>query len=320
MKKVKEKPTNLYPLAVVTLVGLFLVNILGFIDTQTASTLGCGREWPLCKGEIIPSVWDFHKAIEFIHRLSVVVDFVLLLVLTIATWKRYRNHKLIRLLMTVCFAGFLGESALGAMSVLFKNPPAVLALHMGLALISFIGLYLWTATLRQVEASNDKWFNAADSLPVRKLGLWTWGTLIYSFMVIYFGAFVSFTESGVYFQGWPFPTEPYQVAGTALLIDWTHRLMAMVLLIFILQIMRLTYRIRKIRRDLWTESLKAFIFMILQSLSGALLIYTKLHLMSFLLHVTFVTFLVCSLSFMGFKLFLSQEKGRRLASMLIHES
>lgn len=320
MKMANPKSIPLYPLAVATLVGLFLVNILGFIDTQTNSALDCGQEWPLCKGEIIPTVWDFHKAMEYIHRLSVVIDFALLLVLAFATWKRYRDHQLIRLLMTICFAGFLSEAALGALSVLFQNPPAVLALHMGLALISFIGLYLWTVILRQVEIGHEKWLYRAAPPSVRKLGYWTWGTMIYSFLVIYFGAFVSFTESGVYFRGWPFPTESYDVAGTALLIDWTHRLMAMVLLILILQIMRRTYRIRKIRSDLWTESLKAFIWMVLQALSGALLIYTKLHLMSFLLHVTFATFLVCSLSRMGLHLFLSLKKGKQLASTIIHES
>ncbi|MDN4593792.1 hypothetical protein [Polycladomyces subterraneus] len=122
MIKSGERRTNIFPLAFVTLVGLFLINILGFIDTQTGSELGCGRDWPFCKGGIIPAEWDFHTAIEFIHRLIVVIDLVLLVCLTVATWKRYRTRKEIRVLMGICFAGFVGEAALGAMTVFLIIP------------------------------------------------------------------------------------------------------------------------------------------------------------------------------------------------------
>ncbi|MBN2908899.1 COX15/CtaA family protein [Polycladomyces sp. WAk] len=305
MIKSGEKPTNLFPLALVTLVGLFLVNILGFIDTQTGSELGCGRDWPFCKGGIIPAEWDFHTAIEFIHRLIVVIDLVLLVFLTVATWKRYRTRKEIRVLMGICFAGFVGEAALGAMTVLFDNPPSVLALHMGLSLVSFSALYLWTAILRQIETGKGQMLVTRETDRVKQLGKWAWGTFISCFLVIYFGSYVSFTGSGVYFQGWPFPTESYSQVHEALFIDWTHRLMAFALLLLILRMNLLAYRIRLERKDLWTGSIHALLLAVLQILSGALLIFTKLHLVAFLLHVSIVTLLVCSLSLLGFKTLLS---------------
>jgi len=286
---------------------LFLVNTLGFIDTQTGSALGCGRDWPLCKGEIIPSEWDLHTAIEYIHRLVVLIDLVLLVFLTAATWKRYRTRREIRILMGICFAGFVGESALGAISVFFQNPPYVLALHMGMALVSFTALYLWTAVLRQIETSNDRQLDTDRTDGVKQLGKWTWGTLIYSFLVIYFGAYVSFSGAGGYFRGWPFPTESYGEAHTALFIDLTHRLMAFVLFLLILRLNLLARRMRTERRDLWVASRQSFVLVVLQILSGALLIITKLSLMALLLHVTIATFLVSSFSLLGFRTFLSEK-------------
>jgi cytochrome c oxidase assembly protein subunit 15 len=320
MIKSSEKPTNLYPLALVTLVGLFLVNILGFIDTQTGSAFGCGRDWPLCKGAIIPIGWNPHIAIEFIHRLIVFIDLTLLVILTVATWKRYRTRKEIRVLMGICFTAFVGEAMLGAISVLTDNPPSVLALHMGISLIAFTSLYLWTATLRQIETGKSRRFVMHGAAHVKQLGKWAWGTLIYSFLVVYFGAYVTFTESGVYFQGWPFPTEPYSQAHEALFIDLIHRLMALVLLLLILRLNLLTYRMRLERSDLWAGSLRTLLLVVLQMLSGALLIMTRLNLMAFLLHVSIATFMVGSLSLLGLKTIFPKGNERIMGSTLNHKS
>jgi cytochrome c oxidase assembly protein subunit 15 len=301
MMKSSKKRTNLFPLALVTLMGLFLINILGFIDTQTRSTMGCGRDWPFCKGELFPSVWDFHTAIEFIHRLIVFIDLTLLVILTVTTWRRYRSRKDIRVLMGICIAAFVGEAALGAISVLTDNPPSVLALHMGMSLIAFTSLYLWTATLRQIETGKGRRLVMHGTAHVKQLGKWAWGTLIYSFLVVYFGAYVTFTGAGDYFQGWPFPTESYSQVHAALFIDLTHRLMALVLLLLILRLNLLAGRIRLERKELWAGSIQTLILVVLQILSGALLIFTKLNLMAFLLHVSVATFLVGSLGLLAYQ-------------------
>jgi cytochrome c oxidase assembly protein subunit 15 len=320
MIKSSGKPTNIFPLALVTLVGLFLVNILGFIDTQTGSAFGCGRDWPLCRGKIIPAEWNTHIAIEFIHRLIVFADLLLLGFLIIATWKRYRLRKEIRILMGISFLAFAGEGALGAISVLTDNPPSVLALHMGMSLIAFTSLYLWTATLRQIETGKGQRLDFHDPARVKQLGKWTWGTLIYSFLVVYFGAYVTFTGTGGYFQGWPFPTESYSQAHTALFIDLIHRLMALVLFLLILRLNLFTYRMRLERKDLWAGSLQTLFLVVLQMLSGALLIMTRLNLMAFLLHVSIATFMVGSLSLLGLKTIFPKGNERIMGSTLNHKS
>ncbi|MBH8609033.1 heme A synthase [Thermoactinomyces sp. CICC 10521] len=310
MAKPDIRRTNIYPLAFATLLGLFLVNLLGFIDTQTGSAFGCGRDWPLCNGKIIPEVWNTHIAIEFIHRLVVLADLLLLLFLIAATYRRYRGRKDIRILMGISFLAFAGEGFLGAISVLTDNPPSVLALHMGMSLIAFTSLYLWTATLRQIETGKYRRFDLQDAAPVKQMKRWTWGTLIYSFLVVYFGSYVTFTGAGGYFQGWPFPTEAYTQAGSALLIDLTHRFMALVLFVLILKLYLFTSRLRGQRKDLRAVSLQTLILVIFQMLSGAMLIMTKLNLVAFLLHVSIATLMVGSLGLLGLKTSFFQEKER----------
>ena len=300
MANIYRHRKKLYPLALITLIGLFLVNILGFVDTKTGSTFGCGAEWPLCKGEWIPTEWDKHKVIEYTHRVSVLVDSILLMILTVFSWKRYRHRKDMRIIIGVCFLGFIGESILGAMTVLFDNPPSVLALHMGMALTSLVGLYLWTGLLYRIEVDPSR-KNEVDAAWMRQLGKWSWGTIVYFFFVVYFGAYVSFTGSGSFFQGWPIPTEPYNIAQNALIIDWIHRLSGFLLLLLIIWLSVLTYRMRHERNDLWALCRAMLIMIVLQFLSGGLLIYTNLSLAAFLLHVTFPSLIICLLSLLAFK-------------------
>lgn len=319
MTKSNKKTTNLFPLALVTLIGLFLVNTLGFIDTQTASALGCGREWPLCKGEVIPSEWDIHTVIEYIHRLSVLADLILLFILFAITWKHYRARKDFQMIMGMSLFAFAGEGTLGAMSVFTHNPPSVLAFHMGMALIAFTSLYLWTATLRQIESRKGQRLELQDSFRVKQLRKWTWGTFLYSFLVVYFGAYVTFSGAGAHFQGWPFPTESFHQAQSAFMIDILHRVMALILFLLILKLTRIAYRLRSERNDLWTGSLQILFLVVLQILSGALLIITKLHLAAFLLHVSIVTFLVSSLSLLGLKSsFFPRKKGSPIQPCFIY--
>lgn len=293
-----QKNSRLYPLSLATLIGLFLVNTMGFVDTHTASTLGCGREWPLCNGQIIPTTGDYRTAIEYIHRLLVFGDLILLVGLIRATWRRYRQHRVVRVLIGLCLLGFVGESFLGAMAVLFVNPPAVLALHMGTALLSFTGLFLLTMLLKRLERRET--FQAGiDDERGPTFTRWVWFTIIYCFLAIYFGAYVSSTGYGAYFQGWPLPDGPYLHMG-AYYVDIIHRTIALGLLLLVIRLLILAFPIRHERPDLWKGSLWSVTLVVLQWFSGAFLLETNLSLTAFLIHVTIATFLFCILSLLRF--------------------
>lgn len=52
MKKILQPK----PIAIITSIVMFLVLIGGALVTKTESGLGCGRSWPLCDGQLIPTV------------------------------------------------------------------------------------------------------------------------------------------------------------------------------------------------------------------------------------------------------------------------
>lgn len=126
-------------LAFIAAATLFLVNILGFVDTMTNSAMGCGRGYPLCNGSLLPTFSDYHSVIEYTHRVVVGLASILLFVVSAVAWYRYKSRK-IKFLVLFAILGILGESTLGALTVMISLSPMLLAAHLGIALISFSAL------------------------------------------------------------------------------------------------------------------------------------------------------------------------------------
>ena len=51
-----------------TTLGMLFVLLGGALVTKTESGMGCGRSWPLCNGQLIPSDITFEFVIELAHR------------------------------------------------------------------------------------------------------------------------------------------------------------------------------------------------------------------------------------------------------------
>lgn len=274
---------------------LFLVNILGFVDTMTNSAMGCGRGYPLCNGSLFPNFSDYHSVIEYTHRLIVGLASILLFVVSAVAWFRYKSRK-VKWLVLFAIIGILGESTLGALTVILTLSPILLAAHLGIALISFSALvniayviYLEERKIHQLEKMSPSF------------SLFSWFTFIFLYAAIYFGGYVAKTGSGGAFRGFPFPTERFADAGNALWVDVTHRTFALCLIILFFITLWITRKFCGIRKDLYYISLINFIFILLQGLSGALLIYTHLSLGSVLLHVSILSLIVGGQSMICFQ-------------------
>jgi cytochrome c oxidase assembly protein subunit 15 len=63
------------------------VALWGAVVRATQSGAGCGNNWPLCNGQVLPVSPTWHTAIEFIHRQSVTVSVLTLIVLVAWTWR-----------------------------------------------------------------------------------------------------------------------------------------------------------------------------------------------------------------------------------------
>src|SRR3954453_13345017 len=67
--KIQTSKTTLSRLAWGALFFNLLVILWGALVRATGSGAGCGGHWPLCNGEILPSVSQIGTVIEFTHRI-----------------------------------------------------------------------------------------------------------------------------------------------------------------------------------------------------------------------------------------------------------
>lgn len=308
-----RRSSRTYRLSVVTAIGIFVVNTLGFTDTITGSAMGCGRYWPLCNGQVFPSDWNTATLIEYTHRLSVLVGGGLLIWLAIAVWRVHGRVSYVRALVFLSLLGVVLEGLLGALSVVFVNPPAVMAAHMGIALLSFVAVVLLTVVIWQAEHPVTAEVLPQDgSLPprLRSFAQLTWWSILYGYLAIYVGAYVASTGYGGSFRGWPIPTESPATVGSAFWVDILHRSIALFYLLWMGYLVHASYRLRSTRSHYFVASCIAFVLICSQAGTGALLIATHLSDVAFLLHVTNVSLLFATQCYIGFVALQARAMGR----------
>jgi len=94
------------------------VALWGAVVRATQSGAGCGNNWPLCNGQVIPVSPTLHTVIEFIHRQSVTVSVITLLVLVFWTWRATVAGMAARVFAVLSTILLLNEAFLGAVLVL----------------------------------------------------------------------------------------------------------------------------------------------------------------------------------------------------------
>ncbi len=94
------------------------VALWGAVVRATQSGAGCGNNWPLCNGKVLPVSPTWHTVIEFIHRQSVTVSVVLLILSVAWTWRSTVSGQAARVFAVLTTILLLNEAFLGAVLVL----------------------------------------------------------------------------------------------------------------------------------------------------------------------------------------------------------
>lgn len=133
-------------LAAATAACAYLQISLGGVVRVSGSGLGCGDQWPPCRGSLLPPL-EAHAVIEYAHRVLGAGTSVLMLATAVAAWLLFRQHRpVVAWLATGALAVVALEIPLGAL-VVFKELSAVLVLaHLSVAL-AILGLLTATAVL-----------------------------------------------------------------------------------------------------------------------------------------------------------------------------
>jgi heme A synthase len=114
------KHNSLYRYSVTTLATIILVILWGAYVRATGAGAGCGNHWPLCNGEIIPRSPVAGTLIEFTHRITSGVAFLLVLGLVLAIRKNYQADHPTRKYAMMAMVFMVVEATIGAGLVLFE--------------------------------------------------------------------------------------------------------------------------------------------------------------------------------------------------------
>jgi heme A synthase len=95
------------------------VILWGAFVRATGSGAGCGAHWPLCNGVVVPRQPQVETMIEFTHRLTSGLAFLLVLILLVWAIRTYPKGHIVRLGAVLSMFFIITEALVGAGLVLF---------------------------------------------------------------------------------------------------------------------------------------------------------------------------------------------------------
>ena len=130
-----------------------LVVLWGAYVRATGSGAGCGSHWPLCNGEVIPRTGMLETTIEFTHRITSGLAFLLVVGLLLAVMRATHKGSQVRRYAWGAMAFMISESLVGAGLVLFEwvggnisvARVVVMVIHLAntMLLLIFLSLSAW---------------------------------------------------------------------------------------------------------------------------------------------------------------------------------
>lgn len=291
--------------SVLTSFGMLLVLLGGALVTKTNSGLGCGRSWPLCHGEIFPNEISLELLIELSHRIISGSVGLMVLLLSIWSWKKIGQIREVKLLSIISIGFLVLQGLIGAAAVLWAQSGFVLALHFGISLISFAAVLLLTLLIFEV----DKKFEAEKLIIDSRMKFHIISITIFSYIVVYSGALVRHTKTSLVCTDWPFCTNN-DISLPSNIYEWIqmgHRALAGAIFIWVFITMMIAIRKYKHQPILYVGWIISFVLVSLQVLAGAFIIFTRQNLFIALAHSLFIA---CFFGVMCYLLLLSSRSHK----------
>lgn len=152
-----------------------LVVAWGAFVRATGSGAGCGANWPLCNGEVVPRAPSTATLIELSHRLSSGLDGLLVLALVVLALRWFPRRHPVRTAAALGFFFLLVEGAIGAGLVLFEmvaaNESIARAWWMAAHLVNtfvLLGMLTLTALWARPEGAPAEGAAVEEAEPARR--------------------------------------------------------------------------------------------------------------------------------------------------------
>lgn len=268
----------LKPVAIAAAIGMFIVLLMGATVTNTNSSEGCGRSWPLCGGEF----GSREMLIESSHRLVTGIEGFLVLAVGIGLW-RTRGHRLeARLLIAGMFGSILLQSGMGAWAVRSPQSSTIMALHFGISMIAV------TATALTVEMLYRDRYRRGKPMTWQTPKLFRysmWFSIIAMYGIAYLGAYLRHSNATLACSSWPDCNgEVIPKLSGEIGIHFAHRVAAGLGMLLVWGLFLWVRKFREQRPDLYRVLQVSSITILLQALAGGLVVETRLSFISTILH------------------------------------
>jgi heme A synthase len=134
-------------LAIATALATFALILVGGVVRVSDSGLGCGpagsgfNGWPFCNGDVVPGL-DLNAVIEYTHRVLAGAVGIMIFALAVLAYRRYREHRGLVRASVAAAVLVVAQGLLGAATVEENLEEALVAAHLGLAML-LLGLLLY---------------------------------------------------------------------------------------------------------------------------------------------------------------------------------
>jgi heme A synthase len=260
-------------LAFVTAFFTYALIVFGGVVRITGSGMGCGDDWPLCNGRLIPPM-DFETAIEYGHRLTALFVSVLVAAVAVYAFRHRRALSGGRAILGLAIAALVllvVQVLVGAITVWLELPTATVVLHLIVA-SALLAVLIIAGLQAQAEARPAFQSGGAEASYPR----WAVTTAALGFVLLFFGGLVANTGAGPLCQGFPLCNGRIFPEGGGLVhLHWTHRLLAYAMLVLVILATTRTLR-EKAPPPIPRWSVVSLILLLMQIVVAAALVLRQL--------------------------------------------
>jgi cytochrome c oxidase assembly protein subunit 15 len=185
--------------AAVAVAALAIGIVSGGAVRLTGSGLGCS-DWPSCTATSVVAPLQFHAWVEFGNRLVNVVITLGLVLVVVASFRRFPRRADLVVLSSGLVAGILAEVVLGGETVIHKLAPQFVMAHFLLAVVLLVNALVLYHRAGEPDGTPGAGGRRARPLPARclvrrgQLGA-SRGMLVLTFLVVVLGTTVTSTGS-----------------------------------------------------------------------------------------------------------------------------
>ena len=170
-----------------------LVILWGAYVRATGSGAGCGSHWPLCNGVVVPLQPQIETIVEFTHRLTSGLAFLIVLVLVVWAFRAYPRGHPVRLGATLSMIFIITEALVGAGLVLYGWTAEDQSIGRVISIsIHLVNTFLLLATLTLTAW----WASGGERIVLRGQGISVWLFVIGFLGVLILGVSGAITALG----------------------------------------------------------------------------------------------------------------------------